>query len=36
MGIPGDYRIVAPIIIGYPASIPPASERHAPDIGKVI
>jgi nitroreductase len=36
MGIPGDCRIVAPIIIGYPASIPPASERHAPDIGKVI
>jgi nitroreductase len=36
MGIPGDCRIVAPIIIGYPASIPPASERHAPDIVKVI
>jgi nitroreductase len=36
MGIPGDCRIVAPIIIGYPAGIPPASERHAPDIVKVI
>ena len=36
MGIPGDCRIVAPIIIGYPASIPPASDRHAPDIVKVI
>ncbi len=36
MGVPGNFRIVAPVIIGYPASIPPASQRHAPDILKVI
>ena len=36
MGITDDYRIVAPVIIGYPVSIPEASERHAPDIVKVI
>jgi len=34
--IPPDCRIVAPIIVGYPTSIPPASERHSPDILKVI
>ena len=36
MGIPTGYRIIAPVIIGYPISIPPASERHAPEIVKVI
>jgi len=36
MGVPADHRIVAPVIIGYPTSIPPASERHAPDIVKII
>jgi TolB-like protein len=36
MGVPSDHRIVAPVIIGYPTSIPPASERHAPDIVKII
>ena len=36
IGIPADCRIVAPIIIGYPESIPPASERHSPDILKTI
>jgi len=36
IGVPVDSRIVAPIIVGYPASIPPASERHAPDIVKII
>ncbi len=36
MGVPADYRIVAPIILGYPVAIPPASERHAPEILKVI
>jgi nitroreductase len=36
IGVPSDCRIVAPIIVGYPASIPPASERHSPDILKVI
>jgi nitroreductase len=36
IGVPENCRIVAPIIIGYPTSIPPASERHAPDIIKVM
>jgi nitroreductase len=36
IGVPKDYEIVAPIILGYPTSIPPASERHAPDILKII
>ena len=36
MGVPADCEIVAPVIIGYPTSIPPASERHAPDILKVM
>ena len=36
MGMPVDCEIVAPIILGYPTSIPPASERHAPDILTII
>ena len=36
IGMPSDCRIVAPIIIGYPEGIPPASERHSPDILKII
>ena len=36
IGVPGDCRIVAPLILGYPASIPPAAERRAPEIVKVI
>ena len=36
IGLPGDCRIVAPVILGYPKAIPPASERHAPDILKII
>jgi nitroreductase len=36
IGVPEDCRIVAPLILGYPVSIPPASERRAPDIVKVI
>lgn len=36
LGVPSTSRIVAPIIIGYPESIPPASERHAPNILKII
>ncbi len=36
IGVPADCRIVAPIVVGYPTSIPPASERHSPDILKVI
>jgi nitroreductase len=36
IGKPDDCRIVAPIIVGYPVSIPPASERHAPEIVKAV
>ena len=36
LGIPDGCRIVAPIIIGYPKEIPPAPERHAPQILRVI
>jgi len=36
MGIPDNFRIVAPVILGHPASIPPALERHAPEILKII
>lgn len=36
LGIPDNYRIVAPIILGYPKAIPAPSERHAPDILRVI
>ena len=36
IGVPLDCQIVAPIIIGYPDSIPPASERHVPEILKIV
>jgi nitroreductase len=36
IGVQSDCRIVAPIIVGYPKSIPLASERHAPDILKIM
>lgn len=36
IGVPRDCRIVAPVVVGYPTGIPPASERHSPDILKVI
>ncbi len=36
IGMPDSHRIVAPIIIGYPTSIPAASERHEPVIVKVV
>jgi nitroreductase len=36
LGMPDDCRIVAPIIIGYPKEIPAASERHAPQILKIV
>ncbi len=36
IGLPDDCRIVAPLIIGYPKDIPAVSERHAPDILKII
>jgi nitroreductase len=36
IGVPSNCRIVAPIVVGYPKSIPLASKRHAPDILKII
>ena len=36
LGLPDNYRIVAPIILGYPRVIPAPSERHAPEILRVI
>ncbi len=36
LGISDNHRIVAPIIMGYPKAIPAPSERHAPDILRVI
>jgi len=36
LGISDNHRIVAPIILGYPKVIPAPSERHAPDILRVI
>ena len=36
MAIPENCRIVAPLIIGYPKAIPAPSERHAPNILRVI
>ena len=35
-GMPEDYRIVAPIIIGYPKNIPIIPERSEPRILKII
>jgi len=36
LGIPDTCRIVAPIILGYPKAIPAATERHKPDVLRVI
>ncbi len=36
LGIPDNCRIVAPMILGYPKAIPAPSERHVPDILRVI
>jgi len=36
IGMPDNCRIVAPIIIGYPKEIPAASERHTPQILKIV
>jgi len=36
LGIPDDCTIVAPIILGYPARIPPAPKRKEPEILKII
>jgi nitroreductase len=36
IGLPENYRIVAPVVIGYPKAIPAPLERKAPQILKVI
>ena len=36
IGVPEDCRIVAPIILGFPTAVPTASERHAPDIIRML
>jgi len=36
LGITNDIRIVAPVIVGYPANIPPAPTREEPAILKII
>lgn len=36
MGMPKDYKIVAPIILGYPKSVPHVPERMKPRILKTI
>lgn len=36
LGITEDIRIVAPVIVGYPANIPPAPKREEPVIIKII
>ena len=36
VGMPEDHKIVAPIIIGYPKSIPDALKRMKPQIPKII
>ena len=36
MGMPEDYKIAAPIIVGYPKNIPEIPERSDPQILKVI
>lgn len=36
LGIPDTCRIVAPIIMGYPKAIPAPTQRHAPEIFRVI
>ena len=36
IGMPGDYRIVAPIALGYPKNIPYIPERLEPQILKVV
>lgn len=36
IGMPEDYQIVAPIIVGYPKSIPAAPDRKEPQILKIV
>jgi len=36
LNLSAEQRIIAPIILGYPRSVPAPSERHAPQILRVI
>jgi hypothetical protein len=36
MGVPENYKIVAPLILGYPKQIPGISERNKPSILKIL
>ena len=36
IGMPEDHEIVAPLIVGYPKSIPNAPERNEPKILKIV
>lgn len=36
LGIPDNCRIIAPVIVGYPAHIPPIPKRKEPDIVKIL
>jgi nitroreductase len=36
IGMEGDYQIVAPIIVGYPRSIPDTQERAEPQILRIV
>jgi nitroreductase len=35
-GMPDGFQIIAPIIVGYPRSIPDPSERMKPQILKIV
>lgn len=36
IGLPDDYQIVAPVIVGYPKTIPEPAKRMAPQILKIV
>jgi nitroreductase len=36
IGMPEDYQIIAPIILGYPKNIPTTPVRNEPNILKLI
>ena len=36
IGMPEDHQIVAPLIVGYPKSIPSPPERNEPQILKIV